>query len=255
MTQPAGALKNGEADDRPRNLDHLFGEQFPYCRGKFLLADKQEGNCIPCRDLLDPHVLNPIIARYADVFDGADRRAAASLWTLYYFSGLVIAPVVAWRAYGLVLPLSLDAMRLCLDPQTSAPSAFVLADAGHAPADASLSDAMDAAIFLHAMPLVETMAASVGLSKKVLWTNLVVYLDWIIRESAIQLGGEASEGDLALLEAPHWPDGRANPLAGLTRREFGVEGSFTRRRVCCLRYILPGVGGCGLVCPLPAGRE
>ncbi len=27
-----------------------------------------------------------------------------------------------------------------------------------------------------------------------------------------------------------------------------------RRRVCCLRYALPGVPGCGMVCPLPEGR-
>ena len=248
----ASARSCVETSAEPRTLNHLFSADFAYCRDKFLL-DTPEGDCVACSDLADPQVFGPIVDRYAAAYGGADRRAAASLWTMYYFSGLVIGPTIAWRAHGRVLPLSLECTHLCLDPQTGAPSAFVLKHEGLDLAGMSLSRALEHAIFSHAAPLIEGISAGTGLSKKVLWSNLAVYLDWIIRESAEHLGTAAGD-ELALVEAARWPDGRTNPLAGLTRRECGHDGDFTRRRVCCLRYILPTVPGCGMVCPLPAGR-
>ena len=253
MTKKTGAHVGGETGIELRTLNHLFGAEFAYCHDKFLLNAPEE-HCVACSDLAEPHIFEPIVERYAAAFGGADRRAAVSLWTMYYFSGLVIGPTIAWRAHGRVLPLSLKSTRLCLDPQTAAPAALILEHDGKAATDASLSLALNEAIFEHAMPLIESISASVGLSKKVLWSNLVVYLDWIIGQSAEHLG-MAAANELALIGAPTWPDGRSNPLAGLTRREFGEDGEFTRRRVCCLRYIVPGIPGCGMVCPLPAGRD
>jgi ferric iron reductase protein FhuF len=245
---------SASASDGAQNLDHLFGEKFAYCHGKFLLGASHHDS-ISCRDLLYPDVCNGIFDRYAARFGGVDRRAAASMWTMYYFSGLVIGPVVAWRQHRRILPLSLDTTRISLDPTTSAPNAFVLGHDGHIDATASPSQALETAIFGHAAPVVEALAANAGLSRKLLWSNLVVYLDWIVREAATQMGEMTSAEELATTEGETWRDGRTNPVFGLIRRECSAEGDFSRRRVCCLRYILPGLPGCGMVCPLPAGRE
>ncbi|MBS1165685.1 MAG: TonB-dependent siderophore receptor [Proteobacteria bacterium] len=52
-------------------------------------------------------------------------------------------------------------------------------------------------------------------------------------------------------------DGTDNPLQGLIKRipDAGGTSLQSQRKVCCLRYLVPGVGGCGATCPLPQGRR
>ena len=88
-----------------------------------------------------------------------------------------------------------------------------------------------------------------------LWSNVAVYADWVIRELGAAMP-ERRDAALALLDSKTWPDGTSNPLYGWVRQETAPDGScFSQRRICCLRYILPGVPGCGMICPIPAGRE
>ena len=58
-----------------------------------------------------------------------------------------------------------------------------------------------------------------------------------------------AEGRLTLAEA--WPTAR-NPFAGALRPSPFVPLEQCSRRVCCLRYLLPGWADCGSFCPLPA---
>jgi ferric iron reductase protein FhuF len=103
--------------------------------------------------------------------------------------------------------------------------------------------------------LIATISERAGVSPKLLWSNVAVYADWVIREVGVAMP-ERRVAALALLDQKDWPDGSANPLAGWIRQETGPESAcFSQRRVCCLRYLLPGVPGCGMICPIPAGRE
>jgi ferric iron reductase protein FhuF len=115
-------------------------------------------------------------------------------------------------------------------------------------------EAMQDAIRHHAAPVIEAMATTGKVSPKLLWSNLAVYADWAIREfGAEDQTLQAAALDLVTCET--WPDGWRNPMSGQLRRENDTDGAcFTRRKVCCLRYLLPGVPGCGMICPLPAGR-
>jgi ferric iron reductase protein FhuF len=52
------------------------------------------------------------------------------------------------------------------------------------------------------------------------------------------------------------PDRSPNPLAGWMRRAPAPDGvCFSQRLVCSLRYLLAGIPGCGMICPILAGRE
>jgi len=236
-------------------LDRLVPEAYPYVRGKVRLSAAEGELVLDCRDFRDGAVVLALIDRYLERFPGADRRAALSLWTLYYFSHLVISPLLFWLRERRIMAMAMGDTRLCIDGLTGAPAAFLVATEGEIRTDSTVFDAMRNAIRDHAEPVIEAMAATGKVSPKLLWNNLAVYADWAIREFGASdevLRHAAHE----LITCQAWPDGWKNPMAGQLRRETDSDGAcFTRRKICCLRYLVPGVPGCGMICPLPAGRE
>ena len=95
------------------DLDGLVGDRpFSYCRGKLLSALPQTGIVVSCRDLCDRAIFDEIIGRYAQKFPGSDRRAIVSMWTLYYFSMLTIAPSVHMFVHRIALPMEVDRLSL-----------------------------------------------------------------------------------------------------------------------------------------------
>lgn len=235
-------------------LDSLIPDDFSYLKAKIRLSVAEGDVVHDCRDFLDGPVLSELIDRYTARLPGADRRAAFSVWTMYYFSHLVIGPLIFWLKERRVLPLTVDATKLCVDPATGAPLAFVIDHAGETRSGLSVFDAMSDVIKHHAEPLIEASAAANGLSPRLFWNNLAVYADWAIRTFA-EHDPALRDHALAMLSELTWPCGWKNPMAGQLRQETDETGAcFSRRKVCCLRYVLPGEPGCGLVCPLPAGR-
>ena len=237
-----------------QDLNTFLDEHFAYCAGKFGPDGAVETPRLACRDLLTEDGFQSAVARLVDRHSGVDRRAVLSVWSMYYFSHLTIAPAILWLKFRRAIPLSADALDLYLNGETGLPETIVVRDpAAQVPA-ATAHHAFEALIFDHAAPLIGQFARA-GLSPRLLWSNLAVYLEWIVRELGSKVDARLAEEGLALLECERWPDGRANPLRGLLGRmcEDGGE-EFTRRRVCCLRYVLPGVPGCGAICPLPSGR-
>lgn len=235
-------------------LDGLIPERLSYLRGTYRF-DAGGSDTIACQDLCDPEHFATTIDRYAARFPGIDRRAAVSLWTMYYFSHLVVGPLAFWLLDGRVLSLATRDLTARLNRENGLPAGFVLRDAGTLNPTASVFDAMDDAIMGHAAPLIDTVSAQASVSPKLLWSNVAVYADWVIREICADMP-DRLDSALAFLDSNAWPNGAPNPLHGWMRRETAPDGiCFSQRRVCCLRYILPGVPGCGMICPIPAGRE
>lgn len=237
-----------------QELNTFLDEHFPYCAGKFGPDSVADGPHVPCRDLLTEDGFQSAVRQLLDRHQGVDRRAVLSVWSMYYFSHLAIGPAVLWLMFRRAAPLSPDALDLRLDAATGLPETIVVRDPSAPVPAETMHHAFEALIFDHAAPLIGQFGRA-GLSPRLLWTNLAVYLEWIIRELGGKLDPRLAEEGLALLECERWPDGRTNPLHGLLGRmcENGGE-EFTRRRVCCLRYVLPGVPSCGMICPVPAGR-
>lgn len=235
-----------------QRLNIFLDEHFPTCAGRFGIDAGSAGPRLPCLDLLDAAGLQGGVAPYLDRHPGVDRRAALSVWSMYYFSHLVIGPAVLWLVFRQAVPLAPDALDLRLHPGTGLPETIIVRRPEVRAPAASLDDALQPLVFEHAAPLIARMAQN-GLSHRLLWSNFAVYLDWIVRELGDRVDYRLRDEGLALLERPEWNDGRPNPLHGLLTRDG--EGSFSRRRLCCLRYLLPGMPGCGMVCPLPSGRQ
>jgi ferric iron reductase protein FhuF len=231
------------------------GDKFAYCHGKYLLAAPSDHPTVACDRLTDAATFSGILDRYETKYPGADRRAVASMWSMHYFSTLMISAAVHHLALRRTLPLGLGDLRVVLDPKTAEPRAFVLAHTGvdcdRGPVHASLG----CVIRDHAEPLIEAIAGHARLAKKLLWTNVSAYFSWIIKEIGHQIDPKLSVEGLVLVNEPVWPDGWKNPMFGMirvARQQCGLE--FSNRKVCCLRYALPGVSGCGDICPLPHGK-
>jgi ferric iron reductase protein FhuF len=233
------------------------GNRYPDAGRRFLLRQPQGTERVACRDLLDPHRFDAMIERFVSAYPPqTDRRALVSYWSLYYFSALMIDPVLCWLELRRVLPLAIDEVDLLLDDTTGLPSGFVLADMGDVQPHATIHQAMTGVIRHHMEPLIAVIAKHCGLSKRLLWANAAAYLIWIVHETG-RCGSEAlkTEGS-ALVDAPTWPDNWKNPFHGMIRVDHTENGSYIgHRRLCCMRYAVPGVGGCGGSCPVPEGRD
>ena len=86
-----------------------------------------------------------------------------------------------------------------------------------------------------------------GLSVRLLWENAGCYGMWVLGEIA-RAQPALAPAACALQSDPHWPRGGCAMLPHLKRAALD-DGTGTRR-VCCLRYCLPGVERCAGICPL-----
>ncbi|MBX4867419.1 siderophore-iron reductase FhuF [Rhizobium bangladeshense] len=255
-----GAVSRSSIADHPVarqavGLDGLVGDgPFSYCRGKLLASPPPTGIIVLCSELGDRDIFDGIIARYGQKFPGSDRRAIVSMWTLYYFSMLTIAPSVHMFVNRIALPMEINQLSFVCNEQTGEPEAFVLSGMPEPTTDPA--GELHRLMLGHAEPVIAAIAANAGVAPKLLWNNVAAYLSWILKEIAHRHEPALVEGGMTLLDDAHWPGGARNPMFGMirtARQQCGLE--FARRKVCCLRYNLPGVGGCGEACPLPDGRH
>lgn len=202
----------------------------------------------PAADLLEPETLRGLIDRLAAHYGDGDRRAVASLWSKSHFSTLMPAALAANLLLDLDLPVTLDEASVVADERGR--TLRVALPHGGAPLDPERGEArFDRLIDGHLEPLIAALAAVSGASKKVFWSNAGNVFDFIVR-GAGDLGAPVAgvEAGLAVM-AERRRYGRPNPLYA----PVSYPPSGRVRRVCCLRYLAPGVGYCGTCPVIPEG--
>lgn len=165
-----------------------------------------------------------------------DCRPVLSYWSQTYFAALIVPTTVALLCLDRVLPVALDEVEIDLDA-TGALARLGVTDAGRA--WNGRGGRFDTLRYDHLEPFIETVSLRARLPQRLLWANAGAFLDFVVREllDAGLVMPKARPEAVALIE------GSDSPLRA-------YEGLARKRRVCCLRYRLPGVTACAGICPI-----
>lgn len=183
----------------------------------------------PSAQVLEADAFACLIQSYARRFGVKPDGYLVSLWPQKYLATVII-PVMALSVIGgKAVHAEIENTVIVVDDDGEPvalrlPTAFTTEEADQA---ASLL------VSTHLTPLVDALARQSGLSRKVFWGNAAHYLEWIVR----QLPGQ--NPDFAL----------PTPMTDAIRyvEEDGLR--VRRRKVCCLRDLIPGIEDCGSLCP------
>lgn len=209
------------------------------------------GGVIAGRSLLEKNVAEELISRFAGTYPGGDRHALVSMWTQWHFGALVIPATAAIVLLDRELPVDLDAIGI-VPHESGRTAALVIPDDGR-PHPGNATERFSRLFEGHVEPLIRSFAGRFGVSKRLLWTNAAAIFEWTLQQ-ALEVGAPcpaALEEGRALLQRRSGGDGRPNPICGAVGYPLEQGQPVRRRKVCCLRYLLPGVEDCGSLCPLP----
>ncbi len=205
-----------------------------------------------CGGIIDEAVLAPLLDRYGAHQGDAPRNAVVSLWSQYYFATLCLPLMATALACG-QSSVAVGQSAVLLDDQ-GRPAAIKIADTAAA---GTWETPLDPLLHDHLAPLAALLARLGGMSEKVIWGNAAHYLEWFIGwlDQRACLPQPVMAGLHAFLARERLPDGRPNPLKGAIRYEGDSPvPELRRRKVCCLRYVIPGMVTCGGLCPRPEIR-
>ncbi|MDX3975565.1 siderophore-iron reductase FhuF [Shinella sp.] len=218
-----------------------------------MLSSDLDG-AVPLGDFLAGDGFSQTLDRYAEVHGGADRRAVASFWSLYYFSALTIPYVVARRA-EITPPIALDEMTIAIG-EDGLPRAFGLPHEGEWSESTDLVDVITPLVDCHLARAVALFKEKTGIAPKLAWNNAAVYIDYAFNATdRSPANGDDHWPSRPLFDRPQLTNGSRNPFHGCLRHEMEDGAVHCRRKVCCLRYMLPGIPGCGELCALPELRK
>ncbi|WEX76439.1 siderophore-iron reductase FhuF [Sinorhizobium numidicum] len=236
----------------PRVLSAAFAGPHAWCNEKMMLSEAlADGIALP--EFFGSGAFDRALTTYAEASGGTDRRAVASMWSLYYFSCLTIPYVVARVLDRQALPVAFDKMTVALSAD-GLPRAFGVSTAG------DWRDDGEEEIFSVLTPLMEEHLAKVvghlkafgGISPKLAWNNAAVYIDYALRTAGTEPLSKHADTMIGLKSMPN---GAPNPFFDCLRHEEEDGTRVCRRKICCLRYLLPGIPSCGSLCALPSQRK
>ncbi|MBB3020025.1 ferric iron reductase protein FhuF [Microvirga lupini] len=211
----------------------------------------EHSSVISGRDLLDQSISENLLARFAEVHVGGDRRAIVSMWTQWHFGALIIPTTAAMLLLGRGLQVELDRISLAVDEKGKT-AAIVLPNAE--PSEILDSDGCFSSLFQsHVEPLIRNFAGLFRVSPRLLWNNAADIFEWAL-DQAEAIGitrSDALQEGRSLLSNRLDRNGQANPMYGLVRYLPQDNDTVRQRKLCCLRYLLPGVACCGSICPSP----
>lgn len=175
-------------------------------------------------------------------------RALLSQWTKYYFGFVATAGFVA--AALLRRPLAMPPDRTHIVLRDGLPIAAFFEHDALQPVECDPARRY-APLVQHLDAVIDTLCAMTRIAPRVLWSNAGNLLDCLFEQCAPQFD---LTNDVAWLFGPIAADGEANPLRLPVRlaepRAASLPNPFSARRVCCVRYEIPGETQlCGR-CPL-----
>ena len=193
---------------------------------------------------LQPDMLAPVLARYAQHWPQADPRAVASQWH-QQVSALILPPLLLARLLY-AEPVSLDPGQLRMRVnQQGEPDELHVPVSGQTPLSegngARQLDTLDEQLL---QPFVNRFAAHTGLSPRLLWGNVALCIDWVLEVTQGCVPTRALGEARAHFCANHQGPGSQALRSALRRDAAGA----VKRRVCCLRERL-AFERCA-VCPL-----
>ncbi len=233
-------------------LSFLLAGPYAFYRDVLTLADDPRP-ALSGRELIRPETLDTLMRRFRPKDANNDRRAVASLWSKEYFLRLVPPVAAANLLLSWHLPVGLDEFSIIVGPD-GLPQAFKLPHEGLAMAPTGVDPfaRFDALLDKNMAVLIDALAAHVQISPRVLWCNGGDYFDRLmvaLKQSGLVPQALTAAGQSILTE-PRRTDGRSNPMYQPIRYERVLKADGTTNivrqpRVCCIRYLLPGVPYCG----------
>lgn len=185
---------------------------------------------------------------------GGDRRAILSMWTQWHFGTLIIPTTAAILFLGRELPVELDHVSIALH-DNGRTAAIILPEMA-APELAGTGNRFSRLFQGHVEPLIRNLASQFKISPRLLWNNAADIFEWTLLQ-ADAIGSARSDAlseGRALLKSRFGKSGQPNPMFDLVRYLPQDEHTIRQRKLCCLRYLLPGVECCGSLCPSPPAK-
>lgn len=218
--------------------------------GRLVLGDGQ-GTAMSGRDLLEGPAVERLMARFEAFYSGGDRRALVSMWTQWHFGLLIVPATAAILMLDRDLPLALDEIAIVLH-ESGRPDAFVLAELG--PPNRAGARRFARLFDGHVGPLAANLAARFHVSPRLIWSNAAAIFEWALQQVPDGAGQEEARAEARdCLERRLDPAGQRNPMFDQVRYPLVAGEPVRRRKLCCLRYLLPGVADCGSLCPVHTG--
>ncbi|MHB0775074.1 siderophore-iron reductase FhuF [Halomonas sp. WWR20] len=236
------------------SLSPLFIGPLAAFKRKVVLPCEALQPVLPARELFTPSGLSEVLVRYGREYPQGDCRAVMSQWSKFFFVATVYVPVAANLLLNRQLPLSLDRLGLVLG-MDGLVEALVIPHEGEPVADARAESRLLPLINDTLAPAIMAMAHHTGIAPRALWSNVGHYYEYLMTQLKARPDPPAAvvEGE-RLMALRQLADGSRNPLYQPIRYVQQENGEIGRvRRVCCIRYLLPGVGYCGN-CPLDKAR-
>ncbi|MGV8938560.1 MAG: siderophore-iron reductase FhuF [Allorhizobium sp.] len=217
--------------------------------GAVLVLKNDPRSFEPVSDLIQPGRLSAVLDRFSTQYPNPEPRAVASQWSKIYFSKLIVPSVAASLMLDWRLPLDLDETGIILD-ELGRPEIYCLAHAGLAATPQTAEERFSFVISDHIAPIIDAIARVSGLSRKVLWSNAGNIFENVV--GYCEKSAPANSGirqARAFLAARRLAGGEANPLFEPVRYAELDGARVRKRRVCCIRYLMPSLGYCK-TCPL-----
>jgi ferric iron reductase protein FhuF len=231
------------------SLAPLFsGPLAAYGENLQLASDQQQ--VVSGSQLFQPDYFAEFIRELAARQGSDDLLALTSIWSKWYFCFL--APTVAANLLlQRELPIALSDVGVALSAEGK-PLGLRLPHDGSCLPPCSPFERFSTLIQGHLEPVIEVMASVSKASPRLFWSNagnLFEFATTQIERHPLATAG-CSAPARAVLESRLRPDGRRNPLfAPVYYKDVGASEPQRLRRICCIRYRLPGIDYCSS-CPL-----
>jgi ferric iron reductase protein FhuF len=236
------------------SLAPLFsGPLADYGENLQLASDEQQA--IAGSQLFQPDYFAEFIRDLAAQHGSDDLLALTSIWSKRYFCFL--APAVAANLLlQRELPIALSDVGVALSA-AGKPLGLHLPHEGGPLPPCSPFERFSTLIQGHLEPVIEVMASVSNASPRLFWSNAGNLFEFATTQTErhpLATTG-CSAPARAVLENRLRHDGRRNPLfAPVYYKDVGASEPQRLRRICCIRYRLPGIGYCSS-CPLDRCKQ